>query len=195
MVGLKSKSLRIDFEGLYNTFLGLTPREQTLTLVGIGVALLLVIGLPISFASSRLSSFEDSIAKGEEKRKEVVREIAHYQDLTQRLQLLEQEYKTGYDSTLTTTMEKLAENSGIKERIESLKEGTSSPSDYFDEFSVDVHLSKVTLPQLVDYLYRIEHHDRLMLRLNQIQIKPRYDNKQLLDVSFRVSTYRLQEGA
>ena len=63
-MGLKSRSLnRLNLEALYNTFLGLTPREQTFALIGAGVALLIVVGLPVSLASSKLSSLEEAIEK------------------------------------------------------------------------------------------------------------------------------------
>ena len=89
-------------------------------------------------------------------------------------------------------MESLAEKSGIKDRIENIKERAATPSELFDEVAVDVRITKVTVPQLVDFLYNIEQHPQLFLKVKQIQVKRRYDNRQLLDVSFQASTYRLQ---
>jgi len=194
-VGLKSRSLnRLNLEALYNTFLGLTPREQTFALIGAGVALLIVVGLPVSLASSKLSSLEEAIEKGQENRRQVVRQIEGFQQMEGELKKVEGQLQGGFDATITTTMETLATEAGIKERIDSLKERPAVPSEFFDELAVDVRLTKVTLPQLTDLLYKIEHHSRLVLRVKQMQIKPRFDNKQLLDATFQVSTYRLQQG-
>jgi len=56
-----------------------------------------------------------------------------------------------------------------------------------------VRLSKVTLPQLIDFLYSIEYDKTRLLRVKELRLRTRFDNKQLFDVSFQVSTYRLQQ--
>ncbi|MDO8527625.1 MAG: hypothetical protein Q7T03_08065 [Deltaproteobacteria bacterium] len=194
-MALKSKYSflqRFNFEALYNTFLGLQPREQIFALVGAGVAVLLLVGLPISLASAKLGSLEEQISQGHDKQRDILHRLDHYQQLQQQLKTIESQITGGFDPTITTTMETLAEKSGLKERIENIKERGATPSELFDEVSVDVRLTKVTLPQLIDYLYSIEHHPNLFLKIRNIQIKRRYDNKQLLDASFQASTYKLQ---
>ncbi len=196
-MGLKSRySLlrRIDLDSLYNTFVGLTSREQMIA-AGVSVfLLLLVIGLPISLMSGKLSHLEKRIEETRETQKQVLRSIEYFQKLQSELKTVEDRFSHGFDATITTTMETLAGQAGIREQIDSLKERPPNPSDLFDENAVDVRLRKVTLPQLVDYLFKIEHHPQLLLRVKQVQIKPRFDNKQLLDVSFQVATFRLQQG-
>jgi hypothetical protein len=194
-MALKSKYSflkRFDFGTLYNTFLGLQPREQIFALVGAGVLVLVVFGLPFSLASGKLGSLEKQIGQGHDKQRGVLRELERYNQLQQELKGIESQISGGFDATITTTMEQLAEKSGIKDRIDNIKERAATPSELFDELAVDVRLTKVTIPQLVDYLYNIEHHPELFLRIKQIQIKRRYDNKQLMDVTFQASTYRLQ---
>lgn len=183
---------RLNFESLYNTFLGLESREQIFALVGVGVFFLFLIGLPLSIASSKLSGLEDQLEQGREKERQIVHKLDGYRELQGQLKTLETRISGGFDPTITTTMEQLADKSGIKERIENIKEKATTPSELYDEVSADVRLNKVTVPQLVDYLYNIENNPKLFLRIQQIQIKRRYDNKQLLDVSFQVSTYKLQ---
>lgn len=183
---------RLNFEALYNTFLGLQPREQMVALIGTGVAVLFILGLPLSLASSKLGSLEKQITQGQDKERQIVRELGRYQQLQQQLKATESQISKGFDSTITTTMETLADKSGIKDRIENIKERGSTPSELFDEVSVDVRITRVTVPQLIDYLYNIEHHPQLFLKVKQIQIKRRFDNKQLFDVSFQAGTYRLQ---
>jgi len=196
-MGLKSRySLfhRFNMDALYNTFVGLIPREQLYVLIGSGLLILVLIGLPISLMSGKLASLESKIEQGQKAQKQVLRDLEYLQKLQGDLKIVEDRFSKGFDSTITTTMETLGGSSGIGSLIESLKERPPNPTDLFDEISVDVRLRKVTLPQLVDYLHRIEQHERLLLRVKQLEIKPRYDNKQLLDVSFQVSTYRLQQG-
>lgn len=183
---------RFDLEALYNTFLGLESREQIFALVGVGILVLLVLGLPISLASGKLGSLENQINQGQEKQRQILHELDRYRQLQSELKGIETQISKGFDATITTTMETLADKSGIKERIENIKERPATPSDLYDEVSADVRLTRVTVPQLVDYLYSIEHHPNLFLKIKQIQIKRRYDNRQLMDANFQVSTYRLQ---
>ncbi|OGQ05205.1 MAG: hypothetical protein A2W61_02550 [Deltaproteobacteria bacterium RIFCSPLOWO2_01_44_7] len=183
---------RFNFEALYNTFLGLQPREQIFALLGAGFVVLFIVGLPFSLASGKLGSLEKEITQGREKQRQILRELERYQQLKKELETVESKISGGFDATITTTMESLAEKSGIKDRIENIKERAATPSELFDEVAVDVRITKVTVPQLVDFLYNIEQHPQLFLKVKQIQVKRRYDNRQLLDVSFQASTYRLQ---
>lgn len=185
---------RINIEALYNKFLGLQPKEQIYALVGGAFVILLIFGLPISLASSKLSSLEEQIAQGQERHQEILKELEEYQKIRAHSDAMEQKVAQGYDSTLTTTMEQLADKSGIKDRIENIKERGATSTEDFDEVAVEVRLTKVTVPQFMDYLYSIEHHPRLILRVKELRITRRYDNRQLLDVpTLRVSTYRLQK--
>lgn len=191
--GLSLERFRI--ENLYTAYFGMSPREQTMALVGAAVALVLVIVLPITIASNRIGKLEREVADGRKQFKGIMRAVETYDAKKTQLAQLQQTLASGYDAALTTTLESMAEQAGIKDRIDSLKEKAAAPSDLMEESAVDVRLKRVTLEQLVDVLYAIEHHPEKILRLKQLSIKPRFDNKQELDVSFTVSTARLLEGA
>src|SRR3990167_5274662 len=103
---------RFNFEALYNTFLGLQPREQIYALIGTGVVILIILGLPLSLASSKLGSLETQITQGRDKERQIVRELERYQQLQQQLKATESQISKGFDSTITTTMETLADKSG-----------------------------------------------------------------------------------
>lgn len=184
---------RLNIESLYNTFLGLNPREQIFVLIGAGVLIFIVFGLPLGLASSKLSSLEQEIVEGREKQREIARHLGQYQEFYGRLKGIESKIAKGFDSTITTTMATVAEKSGIKDRIQSIRDKGATSSELFDKISVEVKLTKITVSQLMDYLYNIEQHPELFLRLDQIRIKRRFDNRQLLDVTLEASTYRLQQ--
>lgn len=184
---------RFHFETLYNTFLGLNPREQLFVLVGLGVLVLLIFGLPLGLASGKLGSLEEQILEGREKQREIIRKIDQYKTSSQKLKELESSIAKGFDATITTTMATLAEKSGIKDRIQNIRDKGATSAELYDKISVEVKITKVTIPQLIDYLYQMEQHPELFLRIDQIQIKRRFDNKQLMDVNLEVSTYRLQQ--
>lgn len=186
---------RLKFSNLYSAYFGMSPREQTAALIGAAVALVLVVVLPVAVASGRIGKLEKEVQQGRVQLREIMRAIDSYNRKKATLSQMQQTLAGGFDSSISTTLESIADQSGIKDKIDSLKEKPSTPSDLFDVASVDVRLKRVTLEQVVDFLYQIEHHPEKMLRLRQLSIKPRFDNKQEMDVSFTVSTYRLLEGA
>lgn len=186
---------RFKVANLYSAYFGMSPREQTMALVVAAALLLLIIVLPTTIASSRISKLEREVSEGGKQFREVVHAIESYDQKKGQLAQLQQVLAGGFDQSLSTTLEALADQTGIKDKIDSLKEKAVAPSDMFEEASVDVRLKRVTLGQLLDFLYAIEHHPEKILRLKGLSIKPRFDNKQELDVSFSVSTYRLLEGA
>lgn len=184
---------RFNFETLYNTFLGLNPREQVIALIGAGAAVLLVVGLPLSLASGKLASLEEQILEGNEKRLEIARRTEQYRQIKRELGQLEARVEQGFEATVSSTLTSLAGQAGIEDRIQNIRERGATPSELFDEISVEVKLAKVTLPQLMDYLYKIEKDPKRLLRLTVMRLKRRFDNKRLFDVDFQVSTYRLQQ--
>lgn len=182
---------RLKLQNLYNVYLGLAPREQTIALVGSIVVAVLVVTLPIFLASNKLSRMGKDIEDAHGRIKQIMYEIDKLNDLKAGLAEVESKLEGGFDAAISTTLESLAGENGISEKIDSLKEKPVAPSDLFDEASVDVRLKKVTLQELVNFLFAIEQNPQKLLRLKQLELKPRYDNVKEFDVSFQVSTFRL----
>lgn len=185
---------QLKLETLYNVYLGMNPKEQTVALVVAIAAVLLVLILPVVVASNRISKLEDDVERGRDQMREVMRAVESYDEKTAQFKQLQKAVGQGFDSSISTTLESIAEASGIKDRIDALKEKPTTPTETFDEASVDVRLKKMKLQELVDYLYAIENNQNSVLRLKQLSIKSRFDNRQELDASFTISTYRLLEG-
>jgi len=191
--GLNLQKLKI--ENLYNIYFGMTPREQTMALVAAAVVLVLVVVLPVWIASSRIGRLEQDVGQNKRQFRDVVRAIESYNRRKAELTGLQQSMASGYDASPSTTIEAIAERNGIKDQIDSLKGKAAAPSEIFEESAVDVRLKRVKLDQLIAFLTSVENDPEKMLRIKAIDIKPRFDNKQDLDVSLTISTYRLLEGA
>jgi hypothetical protein len=69
-----------------------------------------------------------------------------------------------------------------------MKPTASSPSEAYTEESVEIKMEGVTLEQLKTYLYEIEQSPQF-LKIKRLYIKPRLNDRQLLSVTFRVSTF------
>jgi len=63
----------------------------------------------------------------------------------------------------------------------------------YKEELVEVKMQGVALEQLVRYLHQVESSPQL-LKIKRLDIRPRPDNRQILNVTFRVSAFTLKEG-
>lgn len=180
---------RLNIEELYNTFIGFAPREQILVGVGVGVGLLLLILVPFACGSSRLSKLESQIQSHEKNVSKVVDKITELQQAQGKMKAVEARIRPKSQVQLTTKLEALATQSGIGQNIDSLKEMPGTPGEDFEEMVVAVRLSRLSLSQLIEFLYGIESQNDLSLQVRRLQLKPRYDNRQQFDANFEISTY------
>ncbi|MBM3222934.1 MAG: type II secretion system protein M [Candidatus Tectomicrobia bacterium] len=90
-------------------------------------------------------------------------------------------------------LEELAGQTGIRNKILHMKPTVSTPSEVYNEESVEVRMEGVTLEQLVRYLHSVESSPQL-LKIKRLEMKPRFDNRQILTATFRVSAFTLKEG-
>ncbi|MDL1871570.1 hypothetical protein FBR05_05150 [Deltaproteobacteria bacterium PRO3] len=180
---------RLNLEELYNTFIGFAPREQILVGVGVGVGLLLLILIPFACGSSRLSKLESQIQSHEKNVSKVVDKITELQQAQAKMKAVESRIRPKSQVQLTTKLEALATQSGIGQNIDSLKEMPGTPGEDFEEMVVAVRLSRLSLSQLIEFLYGIESQSDMSLQVKRLQLKPRYDNRQQFDANFEISTY------
>jgi type II secretory pathway component PulM len=191
--GKYSLKERLNIEELYDTFMGLPQRQQMLAGGGIALVLLLLLVVPVTCAGSRLSKLEKQIESHEKNVSKVLSKIDEYNDLKGRLKNVEAKIRPKSQVQLRTKIETLATQSGITNNIDSLKE-KSNPGEDFEELIVDVRISKLSLSQILEFIYGMESQSDLSLKVNRLQLKPRYDNRQLFDADFEVSTYVSKEG-
>lgn len=185
---------RINIETLYNAFLGLQPREQLIALGGAIVSLLLIIGLPISIASSQLGNLEEEISALRDTEREIVKELQNYRQVDGELKKIEQKVATGFDGSMLSTFSSLAEELTMRQQLVSSKDRGETPFDFYDEVKMELTLKNVTLPQMMQFLYRVEYHPKHLYHVQSFDLKRDYRNHQLFDVNkFVIATYRLQK--
>jgi len=167
-----------------------------LAVVGLGVVLLLLIVIPISCASSKLSKLEKSVTGHQRNMDDLMGKLKEYQSIQNRMKAVEAQWAGRSGLSLSTTLENLSGQSGLDKNIDAIKEQPPSMSDkdILEEHVASVRISRAPLPQAMDYLYKIESFPNAGLKIKKLQMKPRYDNRQLFDLSFEVSTYALKKG-
>lgn len=186
---------RLSPSNLYNSYLGMSGREQTYALVGVVAFLILIIVIPVVVATTKLSSMREQIEIGEGNIKRIVAEIEGYNQMKARYEGLKLKLMSSNSVSIPSVLEGLAEKEGIKDLIDSVKNRTGGKDgELMDEMEVDVRMRKVSLNKLISYLYAIERYPEAKLRLTTLEIRPRYDNKSELNIAFTVSTYQIPEG-
>jgi hypothetical protein len=160
---------------------------------GVVVVLVLFYRFGLSPAIERLRTLDRLVAV---KEREVYEMSAVADTYRTRQRLMEDVNRSlsqrGQDFAIFSFLEELANKIGIKTNIMYMKPALATPGEYFRESSVEMRLEGIALQQLTRYLYDIEHAPQL-LRVRRIHIKPRTANPDLLDVTFQVSTFYLQE--
>lgn len=124
-----------------------------------------------------------------------VRELAgRFERLRTRIDGIEQHLKRSRDFSILSYLESLGKRQQVQDRIVQMKPKPGESTRYYRENAVEIRMEKVRLPDLNRYLFQVESSPEL-LRVKQIQIRPRFDDPDLLDVRFQVSAYEPLEAS
>lgn len=181
-------------ELLYEKFLSFSSRERLFILLGIALLLIVLIILPISCASSKLTKLERGVLGHQRNMEELIERLKSYQASENRLRSVENQWKGRARISLASTLERLSIEEDLKKNVDSIKEASPVSEGGFEKYSATVSVSKVSLEQALAFLHKIESSAGSM-KITKLQIKPVYGNRQLFDLSFDVTTYFLKEGS
>lgn len=172
-----------------NFLQNLGARERLFAVGGVVALLLILLYLmviePLVIRSSQL---DRQIAKTQRDVQELHALQREYQAHKQVLDNINSKLQRQKSFAIFSHLEKLAGDTGIRNKILYMKPTVSTPSDAYEEESVEVKMEGVTLEQLIRYLYQVENSPQF-LKIKRLYIKPRLDNRQLLTATFRVSTF------
>ncbi len=169
---------------------GRSPRERWL-LVAIGaIAAALLVQLsvvdPLEASTAEAIVEAERLEQGLQRASRLAPEIRR---LRQEIGKVEKRIQPGAQTNLLQLLEQIAEAAQMRDRLESVKPKRASGNDRYPESRAEVQLRGATLPQVVQFLYRIQTAD-LYLIVRSLSINTRNDETQLLDVSFSVSSFQ-----
>ncbi len=181
---------RFDVEAIYNTFLGLQPRQQTIALASVAGMLVLMLVLPLSLANSHLNGLEERIAQAQQQIETAVGDVRQYSGLQGTLRRLEERFQRQTNESLLTLIQRIAGEVGVN--AERPAERGRESSEFYEEEKVSFYLKSVPLEQLVQFLHRLENNRERIIRIKELVIAPVYGNRQMLNAEFKdVAAYRL----
>jgi|YNPNPStandDraft_1061719.scaffolds.fasta_scaffold24652_3 type II secretory pathway component PulM len=173
-----------------NLGIKLSSRDKRALVVGI-----LILGIVLLFfgwISPRLERIKrlDRAIASETRRLEQVRGLFQaVSELNEReARIQEQMRKRTMDVTsVASAVESLAKETSVMEQVQYLKPEQAKVSEQFREASVALKMVEVTLPKLVEFLYRVESSERV-LRVKNLQVRLNPKDNSKLDVSLVIFT-------
>ena len=168
----------------------LSQRDQRV-LIGAGAFLLLMLlYLGVDSVLLGYSNLEEKIAKKRAEVEKITRLRAQYMEAHKQLADIKaklDQMEKGF--SVLSFIEDLANKENIRENTGSVKPKKIPLNDRYDESIVELKIDNVSLSELVDFIYKIENSGHL-LKVKRLRIKTRYDNRDLLNVTLQVTTYK-----
>ncbi len=180
--------MKYDPRELMRYYTRLAPRERLL----VGVAALSVVLISLySFVWDPLQASRASIARRitakEKDLAEIQKERETYLDLRNRVEANQAVLSQGDPNfSLFAYLDNAVGQTVGREHVTSMNPSTKNIGSDYQEELVEIHLTQISLPQLVDLLYRIEKGDH-PLRFSRLQVKKRYNDIRNFDVTATVS--------
>ena len=177
-----------------NFWQNMQPRER-MFLGGAGamLVLFLIFKVAIDPLFKRSADLDRQIVTARRQLAELRTMQQEYQRQKTVVDNINSQLKRQQNFAIFSRLEEFAGQTGIRNKILYMKPTVSTPSEVYNEESVEVKMEGVTLEQLVRYLHQIENSPQL-LKIKRLEIKPRFDNRQILTATFRVSAFTLKEG-
>jgi general secretion pathway protein M len=177
-----------------NFWQNMQPRER-LFLGGAGamLVLFLIFKLTIDPLFKHSADLDRQIVTARHQLAELRTMQQEYQRQKTVVDSINSQLKRQQNFAIFSRLEEFAGQTGIRNKILYMKPTVSTPSEVYNEESVEIKMEGVTLEQLVRYLHQIENSPQL-LKIKRLEIKPRVDNRQILTATFRVSAFTLKEG-
>ena len=170
--------------------MNLSQREQRV-LLGAGVLfVLMLLYLGVDSVLDGYQKLEDKIVTKRGEVEKLSRLRTQYMEAHRQLEDIKaklDQMERGF--SVLSFIEDLANKENIREKIGSVKPKKIPLNDTYDENIVELNIDNVSLQELVDFIYQVENSGQL-LKVKRLRIKTRYDNRDLLNVTLQVTTYK-----
>lgn len=177
-------------QNLFTAFGELSSPKKLIAMIIVGFAVAVLLFLPIYFLSGKVQSLRKDITTAQKGHSQVVDKILEYQKLKAETDALEGRFGSPAGS-LASRVESTAKEAGVN--VDQVKEKAPQETDFLGINSLEVKLSNVSLQQLTELLFDLENDKSSPMRVRRLQIKPKFNNRQALDVTFEVATFTLRK--
>ena len=171
-----------------------SERERRAIFIGVGaiIALILFVSFNTFFQDSNKYQKQTHALEAELKRVKSLRE--EYGLLKGRLRELTKAVKKENEA-LISVVEKVLIDNDIERTSFSIKDSKivlPDSEDLYDDSTVAVNVRKVPFNRVIDILYSIQNRDSF-LKVSNLRLKTKFDKPELVDVSFKLSTFEFRQ--
>jgi general secretion pathway protein M len=172
----------------------LSTREIAVVAIGAVVVVFMASWLlVIEPVGEKLALLDRKLTEQLRSMEKMQRLTANFARLEKQITATEQRLKRSKNFSILSHLEGQAKQGQVKQHIVQMKPLSGQSTRFYKENVVEIKMEKIPLDQLVRYLYKVENSPEL-LRIKELRIKPRFDNKNLMDARFKVSAYELMDS-
>lgn len=167
--------------------------RRAIVIAGIAVALFFLFFIVSSFTSGSSKS-RNQVAALREQLKEVKTLVKKYEYSRSTLQEITRSIKKE-DEALISVVETIMVENQIDRNTFSINDSNSNIGDsdgLYNERAVQVDINRIPLEKAIDILYAVQSR-KSFLKVSNLRLKTRFDKTNLLDVSFRLSTFEFNK--
>ena len=167
----------------------LSSRDTYALLLGGVVVLITLVWLGIIDPYQQaMANLQSKVTSRERQLQDVQKLRQDYLDLKQELSEAQGRLSKAENFSLFSFVEAQVARYATKENLVYMRPQPTSTKDGWKEDTVEIKLEKITLDQLVRFLYSLETSDAVIQTKN-LRVKTRFDNRSLLDVVMTVAAY------
>jgi type II secretory pathway component PulM len=178
-------------ERIQDILASMSSRDRTM-FIGLIVFGVLVITGGSAFLMNRvLGDLEERIDSQSHTLQIMETMASDYRDSSEKAEQIEEELARNTDNDLSAFLEKSAKNTGIGDKLDAVKEKSTSSDGVLQEKLYAVTLSKLELTELSDFLYEVETAG-FPMQIKTLKVKTRTKKgERTLSVDLDIAAYTL----
>jgi predicted RND superfamily exporter protein len=150
------------------------------------LTLLIGIGAAAAFGVKVLSSQTKELKQLREQRKEIYLLRDEYLSLRDRLQSVESRKNSANVQGVLQAVDEVFSSVGMKDKVKTVKSTGRRETKEGIEEEADVFVEKVTMNEMVNIFYRIEHAP-MILTVRRVTVKQSFDSPDFLNMTLMLS--------
>lgn len=171
-----------------------SERDKIVLKIGVACLFAFILFLVYQSYSSQAVKYEKQAVALEQQLVKVKALTNDYEESTKRLESLTSSIKKE-DEALISVLEKILVDSNIPREDFSIKDSNTRVADteeLYDVTSVQVDIRRVPLRKIIDVIYKIQTRESF-LKVSDLQMRTKFDKPELVDASFKLSTFEFKK--